>query len=244
MQKNKKIALITGASRGIGKEIAKTLSKNKIFVIGSSKNINGKNIIDKQLKHNGFGIILDLNNLEQVSHCIQNIYNQFKKIDILIHNAAAKNDKLLINMHLCDWNNTFKVNLTAIFLITKIIVRNMIKQKYGRVIIISSVSGYTGNIGQINYSASKSGIIGFNKTLALEVASKGITSNVIAPGFIDIGMTKTMTERQKIKCLSKIPMKKFGSAKDIAAIVLFLTSKYSSYITGQTIHVNGGIYMN
>lgn len=244
MHTNKKIALITGASRGIGKEISKMLSQNNIFVIGSAKTIYGKNIIDKQLKENGIGIILDLHNLKQVSHCIKNIYNRFEKIDILIHNAATKHDKLLINMNLYDWNNTFQINLTAIFYITKIVVKNMIKKKYGRVIIISSVVGYTGNIGQINYSASKSGIIGFNKTLALEVASKGITSNVIAPGFINIGMTTTMTENQKIKFLSKIPMKRFGSAKDIAAIVLFLTSEYSSYITGQTIHINGGIYMN
>ncbi|WP_343128036.1 3-oxoacyl-ACP reductase FabG [Buchnera aphidicola (Takecallis taiwana)] len=244
MINNKKIALITGANKGIGQEIAKTLSQNNIFVIGTAKNIDGKNIIDNTLKNHGFGTMLDLNDLKQVESCIQAIYKKFKKIDILIHNAAYKNDKLFINMKLKDWNETIHINLTSIFFITQIIIKNMIQQKYGRIITISSIVGYSGNIGQINYAASKSGIIGFNKTLALEVASKGITANIIAPGFINIGMTQTMTERQKQNYLSKIPMKKFGSAKDIAYAVLFLISKYSSYITGQTMHINGGIYMH
>lgn len=244
MTLNKPIALVTGANRGIGKVIAKILSQNNILVIGTATSIQGKNSINQQLKNNGFGIILNLDNLFTISKKIQKIYNTFKRIDILINNAAIKNDQLFINLNLDNWNNTLKINLTSIFYITQIIVKKMIKKKYGRIVTIGSVIGHIGNIGQISYATAKSGLIGFNKTLALEVASKGITANIIAPGLINTGMFKTISEQQRKKYLSKIPIQRFGSGKDIAAAVLFLTSKNASYITGQTIHINGGMYMN
>lgn len=241
---NKKIALVTGANRGIGKVIAKKLSQNNILVIGTSTNAQGKKIIDQELKNNGFGIILDVQNTLTISTSIKQIFNQFKKIDILVNNAAIKNDQLIINTSLNNWSQILHVNLTTIFYITQIIVKKMIKERYGRIVTIGSVIGYIGNVGQVSYATTKSGLIGFNKTLALEVASKGITANIIAPGLIKTGMFKTMTEYQKKKYLSKIPVQHFGSAEDIAAAVLFLISENGSYITGQTIHINGGMYMN
>ncbi|QCI27395.1 3-oxoacyl-ACP reductase FabG [Buchnera aphidicola] len=244
MKKNKKIALITGASRGIGKKIAQELSNNNIIVIGTSTNREGVKKINNMLNKKGYGIILNLNNFCEISQCIKIIYATFKKIDILINSAAIKIDKLFINMSLKEWNTVLKINLTAIFYITQLVVKKMIKKKYGRIITIGSIIGNIGNIGQINYSASKSGIIGFNKTLALEVASKGITANIISPGFIQSGMTKTISKKKKKEFLLKIPVKKFGSKKHISSIILFLISKESSYITGQNIHINGGMYMN
>ncbi|QCI26194.1 SDR family oxidoreductase [Buchnera aphidicola (Sarucallis kahawaluokalani)] len=244
MQPNKQIALVTGANRGLGKKIAKVLSQNNILVIGTATSIQGKKIIDQELKNHGFGIVLNLNNLFQVSQIIKNIYHTFQRIDILINNAAIKKDQLLINTNLENWMYTLQINLTAVFYITKLTVKKMIKKKYGRIITIGSVIGNIGNIGQVSYATSKSGLIGFNKTLALEVATHGITSNIIAPGVIKSGMFKTMKKSHQEKYLSKIPMKRFGTPQDIASAVLFLISKNTSYITGQTIHINGGIYMN
>ncbi|CAL4321677.1 3-oxoacyl-ACP reductase FabG [Buchnera aphidicola] len=244
MSTNKKIAIVTGANRGIGKTIIKKLSSKNIFVIGTSRSIQGKNIINKQLKNNGFGIILNINDTFKVSQNIKNIYTEFGKIDILINNAAINHDQLLINMNYKNWNNVLETNLTSVFYISQQVIKYMMKKKYGRIITLGSISGSIGNIGQINYATTKSGIIGFNKTLALEVAKYGITSNVIAPGFIDSGMTKNIHQKKKKKYLLSIPMGKFGKANDIAAAILFLSSEEASYITGQTLHINGGMYMN
>ncbi|CAL4321820.1 3-oxoacyl-ACP reductase FabG [Buchnera aphidicola] len=244
MKNKKKIALVTGANRGIGQEIAKKLSKNNIIVIGTAKNLIEKNKINSMLGKNGFGIILDVTNKLEISQSVQKIHNNFGIIDILINNAAIKYDKLLIQMSDHDWNKTLKTNLTSIFHISKAVIKKMIQQKYGRIITIGSVIGELGNIGQINYSTSKSGIIGFNKTLALEVADKGITANVISPGLINTDMINDISLEKKKKYLLNIPMKKFGSKKHIASMVLYLISKSAAYITGQTIHINGGMYMN
>ncbi|WP_343182376.1 3-oxoacyl-ACP reductase FabG [Buchnera aphidicola] len=244
MKKNKKIALIIGASKGIGLEIAKKLSLNNIFVIGTSTNIKGKKIIQEKIQNLGLGMILNLKNLKDIKICIQKIHKKFKKIDILINNAAIKHDKLIINMDYHDWSKVLKINLNSIFYISKLIVKIMLQNRYGRIITIGSTIGSTGNIGQSNYAASKSGLIGLNKSLALEVARKGITVNIISPGFIKTGMTKLLTDRQKKKYKSTIPMKRFGNPEEIASIALFLSSTEASYITGQTIHVNGGVYMN
>ncbi|QCI19911.1 MAG: 3-oxoacyl-[acyl-carrier-protein] reductase [Buchnera aphidicola (Brevicoryne brassicae)] len=242
MKKNKKTALITGANRGIGKAIAEEFVKKGIQIIGTSTTQNGVNIINKYLKENGFGLVLNLNNTDSI---IQNIKNISKKysIDILINNAGIKKDNLLIKMTDKDWNDVIKTNLTSIFHLIKYVLQSMIKKRYGRIITISSIIGYTGNKGQVNYSASKSGLIGFHKSLALEVASKGITVNIVSPGFIKTDFIKTLNLMQYQKYLSQIPMQRLGYAKEVANAVMFLASEKSSYITGHTLHVNGGMFM-
>lgn len=244
MKIKKKIALVTGANKGIGKSIAKILSINNIIVIGTSRTLIGKNKINYHLGKNGFGIILNIKNIHEIKKKIKNIHKYFGTIDILINNAAIINDKLFINMKYNEWNNVLQTNLNSIFYISQTVIKHMILKKYGRIITIGSVIGNIGNIGQINYATSKLGIVGFNKTLALEVASKGITVNVISPGFIKTEMTKYITKKKKKKYLINIPIQRFGNTKDIAYAVLFLSSEFSSYITGQTIHINGGMYMN
>ncbi|CAL4321654.1 3-oxoacyl-ACP reductase FabG [Buchnera aphidicola] len=244
MNKKKKIVFITGANRGIGKAIAQKLSNNNMFVIGSSTTKQGKNIINQTLEKNGIGIVLNIKNIYETLICIKKIHKKFGNIDILINNAVIYHDKLFINMNYKEWYDTVITNLNYIFYVSKLVVKSMIKKKFGRIITIGSVIGNIGNIGQINYSTFKSAIIGFNKTLALEVAKQGITANIIAPGIINTDMTKYLTKKQKKKFLSKIPLKKFGSPEDIASAVLFLSSNSASYITGQTIHINGGMYMN
>ncbi|CAL4321572.1 3-oxoacyl-[acyl-carrier-protein] reductase FabG [Buchnera aphidicola (Pterocallis alni)] len=244
MKNKKKIALVTGANKGIGKSIAYILSQNNITVIGTATSLNGKKNISKNLQSNGFGLILNTMYEYEISQCIRYINNNIGNIDILINNAGTKIDKLLINMKSYEWNNVLQINLNSIFHLCKLVIKPMIKNQYGRIITIGSIISYIGNIGQINYCASKAGIIGFNRTLALEVADKGITANIIAPGFIKTDMTKNIPKKKMQQYLSKIPLKKFGSTKDIAHAVLFLSSPSASYITGQTIHINGGMYMN
>ncbi|ALD15294.1 3-oxoacyl-[acyl-carrier-protein] reductase FabG [Buchnera aphidicola (Aphis glycines)] len=243
MKNIKKTALVTGANKGIGKAIAIKLSKQGIRVIGTSTSQYGVQAINAYLKKNGFGLILDLKDTNSISEKIEEIYKKKYSIDILINNAGAKLDKLLIQMKNKEWEDIIKINLTSIFYISKAVIRSMIKKKSGRIITISSIIGYTGNKGQINYSAAKSGLIGFHKTLALEVASKGITVNIIAPGLIKTEFIKDLNASQYKNYLSKIPMKRLGTVEEIADAVIFLSSHKASYITGQTLHINGGMYM-
>jgi len=220
------------------------LVDNGIQVIGTATTKIGAQKISQNLKKNGQGIILNIDDSIEMNHCIKNIYNKFGKIDILINNAGICHDKLLINMTTKDWTNVLMVNLNGVFHLSKSVLSSMIKNRYGRILTIGSIVGYTGNIGQTNYSASKSGLIGFHKSLALEVANYGITVNMIAPGLIKTDMTNTIDIKKYKKYISKIPMKRFGSTDDIAAAVLFFISDATSYITGQTLHINGGMYMN
>lgn len=243
MKTIKKTALVTGASKGIGKAIAMKLSAQGIRVIGTSTTQKGVQIINRYLKKNGFGLVLNLQDTNSISNKIQKIYTYERSIDILINNAGVKLDKLLVHMNHKEWEDVIRINLTSIFYTSKAVIRSMIKKKEGRIITISSIIGYTGNRGQINYSASKSGLIGFHKSLALEVASKGITVNMIAPGLIQTGFIKDLNIFQYKKYLSQIPMKRLGKAEEIADAVIFLSSKKASYITGQTLHINGGMYM-
>ncbi|CAL4322940.1 3-oxoacyl-[acyl-carrier-protein] reductase [Buchnera aphidicola] len=243
MNTRKKTALVTGATRGIGKAIAERFVEKGIYVIGTATSLSGVKKINNYLKNYGFGIILNLRDTNSITKTIKNIYCQKYIIDILINNAGVKKDNLLIKMTEAEWEDVIKINLISIFYLSKLIVNSMIKKRAGRIITISSVIGYMGNKGQINYSSSKSGLIGFNKSLALEVASKGITVNIVAPGFIQTDMTQTLNPNQ-YKChLSNIPMKRLGTVEEIAEAVVFLSSKKSSYITGHTLHVNGGMYM-
>ncbi|MCR3754782.1 MAG: 3-oxoacyl-[acyl-carrier-protein] reductase FabG [Candidatus Westeberhardia cardiocondylae] len=241
-----KIVLITGASRGIGCAIAKIFAKLGACVIGTSTNTKGVKKINQYLKEYkiGMGVKLDVSDIESINRFFQKIYKKFNTIDILINNAGILYDTLLINMSEKHWNKVININLTSVFHMSKAVIHTMIKKCYGRIITIGSIIGSIGNVGQTNYSATKAGLIGFSKSLAKEVASKGITVNVISPGFICTDMTKFLTYKQKKKILSKIPMKRFGHVEDIANVVAFFASDYSSYITGETIHVNGGMYMS
>ncbi|WP_261978554.1 3-oxoacyl-ACP reductase FabG [Buchnera aphidicola] len=236
--------MITGANKGIGYNIAKYFSRNGITVIGTSTSLQGVKKINKTLKNVGHGVILNINQTKKIKKTINYIYKKYGIIDILINNASIHSDNLLLKMLPKEWDNVIKTNLSSLFYLCKYVICNMMKQRYGRIITISSIIGTTGNIGQINYSTTKSGIIGFNKTLALEVAPFGITANVVSPGVIDTGMTKKLNSEQKKNFLSKIPLKRFGKAQDISNVVFFLSSHQASYITGQTIHVNGGMYFN
>ncbi|BGI51467.1 MAG: hypothetical protein BucCj_2230 [Buchnera aphidicola (Ceratovacuna japonica)] len=197
----------------------------------------------KYIKNKKQRFLINFKNVKNIKKIISKIYSKFGSIDILINNAGAKKDKIILNMTKKNWSDIIKINLTSVFLMSKNVIKYMIKNKYGRIISISSIVGETGNIGQSNYSASKYGIIGFNKSLALEVAKYGITSNVVSPGFIETKMTKNIKKYKKNIYIKKIPLKKFGKVEDVTNAVMFLVSKKSSYITGQTIHVNGGMYM-
>ncbi|OQM34363.1 3-oxoacyl-[acyl-carrier-protein] reductase [bacterium endosymbiont of Pedicinus badii] len=243
MEFENKIVLVTGASRGIGYEIAKMFSNKGAIVVGTSTNKLGISKIEKIFKKNVFAMKLDVSNFQNIKKFFEKFYNKFNNIDILVNNAGIIKDNLLIRMKIDDWNQVLQINLHSIFYISKIVVYRMLKKKFGRIINISSLIADSGNIGQSNYSTSKSGLIGFSKSLAREVASRNITVNVVSPGFIKTDMTKKMDCLRKREILKSIPMNRFGEAKEVANVVLFLASEKSSYITGETIHINGGIYM-
>lgn len=239
-----KIALVTGANRGIGIAIAKTLLLCGAKVAGTATTKDGANIISNYLKfHNGKGFILDITNMLSIKKVLKDIRKELGDIDILINNAGIKHDKLIKHMKYKDWKFVIDTNLSSVFRLSKEVIPSMCKKKYGRIINIGSIIGSTGNIGQTNYAATKAGIMGFTKSLALEVASKGITVNVIAPGFIETEMTSRLKEKQRNDILKKIPVGRFGNTLDVANAVAFLASNESAYITGETIHINGGMYM-
>jgi len=241
-----RIALITGANRGIGFEILKSLAVAGYTVIGTSRSQEGKNIIDKELatsNSKGFGSILDVKDKDSIKKFNKQIKEKHGTVSILINNAGITADNLMIRMSDDEWNDVIETNLSSIFRITKEIVRDMMKQRYGRIINIGSVVGLSGNAGQVNYSSSKSALLGFSKSLAREVASRNITVNTISPGFIDTDMTKKLKEEQKSALISSIPLGRMGSAAELANVVKFIASEEASYITGENINVNGGLYM-
>ncbi|QJC35906.1 3-oxoacyl-ACP reductase FabG [Enterobacteriaceae endosymbiont of Donacia sparganii] len=245
MNLKNKIALVTGANKGIGYNIANTLIKYGTYVIGTSTNLEGVKKINNSLGKNGIGFILDLKNKSPyiINNFIRYIIKNFNKLDILINNAGIVCDKLVLNMSDYQWNNVLQVNLTSIFRICREVLYYMLKKSFGRIINIGSIIGNTGNIGQANYAASKAGIIGFSKSLAKEVASKGITVNVISPGYIKTDMTLNLKKRDYNNIIEQIPSKRFGYPQEIADAVIFLASEKASYITGETLHINGGLYM-
>lgn len=238
-----KIVLITGASRGIGRSIAETFAALNATVIGTATNQINVNIINSYLGSSGKGIELDVSNKVSIENCLKSIRTEFSDIDILINNAGIVYDNLLIRMKEEEWQSIINTNLTSIFRISKAVIRAMIKKRYGRIITIGSVVGSIGNIGQTNYATAKAGLIGFSKSLAREVATYGITVNVVSPGFIATDMIKSLTSKQQENILSLIPLNRLGEPKEIANVVAFFASEEASYITGETIHVNGGIYM-
>ena len=242
---NGKIVLVTGATRGIGKAIALALGGSGATVIGTATSEAGASNVSQMLKDekiSGKGIVLDVKDNDQVSNLEESIKKDFGSVDILVNNAGITRDNILLRMKEEEWEDIINTNLSSIYKMSKSVLRGMIKKRSGRIISITSVVGAMGNAGQSNYGAAKAGIIGFTKSLAREVGVRGITVNAIAPGFIETDMTDSLPEDQKEALALQIPMGRLGTADEVAQAVLFLADESGSYITGQTIHVNGGMY--
>jgi len=238
------VVLVTGASRGIGAAIADTLAAQGAKVIGTATSESGANAISERMAAlGGVGKVLNVTDGAAVDTLIDAITTEFGTISILVNNAGITRDQLLMRMKDDDWAAILDTNLSSVFRTSKAVMRSMMKARKGRIINIASVIGVTGNAGQSNYAAAKAGIIGFSKSLAKEVGSRGITVNVIAPGFIETDMTHSMPEAQKEIMMGQIALGRFGAPQDIADAVAFLASPAAAYITGQTLHVNGGMYM-
>ena len=241
--KNKK-ALITGASGGIGKEIAKVLNSHGAEVCLSGRNVDELEILKSSLKGENHLVKADLLNSKDIPILIEETEEKMGQIDILVNNAGITKDNIFLRMSDKEWDDVIALNLTSVFKISKLAVKGMIKRRYGRIINITSVVAFTGSPGQANYSASKAGVIGMSKSLSQEVASRQITVNCIAPGYIETNMTKDLDEKRKNLILDAIPSKRLGLPSDLSSAVIFLASEESGYLTGQTIHVNGGLLMN
>lgn len=242
-----KVALVTGASRGIGKAIAIKLAANQHYVIGSATTQDGAEAISAYLKEQGLkgeGVVLNVTSQESVDHLLARLADENKLPSILVNNAGITNDNLLLRMDDEEWFNVIETNLNAIFRMTKACIKSMFRARWGRIISVGSVVGSSGNSGQCNYTAAKAGVVGFSKSLAQEIGSRGITVNVVAPGFIDTDMTSSLPDMVKDEMLKRIPMRRLGETQDVAEAVAFLASDAAKYITGETLHVNGGMYMN
>lgn len=239
-----KVVLVTGASRGIGRAIAQAFAKEGAFVIGTATSKEGAAAIQARLQliGKGEGFMLDVTQLDQCRAVFSQIESNYGAPHILINNAGITRDNLFLRMKEDEWSSVIDTHLNALFYLTKLAVKPMLKARNGRIVNIGSVVAATGNPGQVNYVAAKAGMIGFSKALAMEIASRNITVNVVAPGFIDTDMTSHLAEGQRETVIKQIPMDRMGSAEDIANAVLFLASDEAAYITGQTLHVNGGMF--
>lgn len=243
---DQKIALVTGASRGIGKAIAENLGKQGMIVVGTATSESGADAISGNFAEAGIsgkGMRLDVSDDASVEAVLKAIGDEFGTVTVLVNNAGITRDNLLMRMKADEWDSVINTNLTSLYRVAKACLRPMMKAKTGRIINIASVVGASGNAGQTNYSAAKAGMVGFTKSLAQEVGSRGITVNAVAPGFIDTDMTKELPEAQREALLSAIPLARLGQPEEIASAVGFLASDAAAYITGETIHVNGGMYM-
>jgi len=246
MSLNQKVALVTGATRGIGAAIAQALGQAGATVIGTATTEAGAEKISqrfKELNIAGKGMVLDVASIESINTVIDRATSEFGAPTILVNNAGITKDSILMRMKEEEWLDVIETNLTAVFRLAKACVRPMTKARWGRIINISSVVGAMGNAGQSNYSASKAGVGGFARALAKELGSRNITVNTVAPGFIDTDMTKDLPEANKESMLTQIPLGRLGAPEEIASVVSFLASDAAGYITGETIHVNGGMYM-
>ena len=244
MTEKSKLVLVTGASRGIGAQIADDMAAAGYRVVGTATSESGAANISARLKpHGGLGMVLNVGSAESIQQVFDHLKAEFGQTpDILVNNAGITRDNLFMRMSSDEWHDVIDTNLSAVFRVTQPAVRHMVKSKWGRIINIGSVVGASGNPGQANYCASKSGLEGFTKSLSLELSSRNICVNVIAPGFIETDMTKNLTNAQQESIIANVPMKRMGRPQDIAAMVLFLCSPGGEYITGQTIHINGGLY--
>ncbi|GAA6942928.1 3-oxoacyl-ACP reductase FabG [Aggregatibacter segnis] len=239
-----KIALVTGATRGIGRAVAEELVSKGAFVIGTATSEKGAESISAYLGEKGKGLVLNVADQASIDAVLEQIKQEFGDIDILVNNAGITRDNLLMRMKDEEWFDILQTNLSSVYHLSKAMLRTMMKKRFGRIINIGSVVGSMGNAGQTNYCAAKAGLIGFSKALAKEVASRGITVNVVAPGFIATDMTEVLSEELKNNLLTQIPAGRLGEPKDIAKAVAFLASEDASYINGTTLHVNGGMYMS
>jgi 3-oxoacyl-[acyl-carrier protein] reductase len=238
------VALVTGASRGIGAAIADTLATHGAKVVGTATSESGAGAIGERLAaHGGVGRVLNVTDGAAVDALIDSIAKEFGPVSILVNNAGITRDQLLMRMKDDDWQAILDTNLTSVYRTSKAVMRGMMKARKGRIVSIASVVGVTGNPGQANYAAAKAGIIAFSKSLAREIGSRGITVNVVAPGFVDTDMTRALTDDQRTALLGQIALGRFGAPEDIAQAVLFLASPAAAWITGETLHVNGGMYM-
>ena len=243
---SEKIAIVTGASRGIGQAVAFELGKMGATVIGTATSDKGADAISDFFAKNeikGKGMKLDVSNQESIDAVLKDVTDEFGTPTILVNNAGITRDNLLMRMKEDEWQSIMDTNLTSVFRMSKAVLRGMMKAKFGRIINISSVVGATGNPGQTNYSAAKAGMVGFTKSMAREVGSRGITVNAVAPGFIDTDMTRELPDEQKEALLSSIRLGRLGRPAEIAAAVVFLATDAGGYITGETLHVNGGMHM-
>jgi 3-oxoacyl-[acyl-carrier protein] reductase len=241
-----KVALVTGAAQGIGKAVALLLARNGANIVVSDINLEKAEDTAKEIKSIGpdaIAVKVDVVNLSDVERMVAAILEKFGKIDILVNNAGISRDKLILRMTEEDWDAVLNVNLKGTFNCTKAVVRHMAKQRSGKIVSVASVIGETGNVGQVNYSASKAGVIGLTKSIAREFAQRGINVNAIAPGYIETPMTEVLPEKVKEELRRLIPLERFGKPEDVAEAILFLVSEESNYITGHVLNVNGGMYM-
>ena len=244
---SEKTALVTGASRGIGKAIAIALAQQGAFVIGTATSEEGAGRIQETLKEanlNGLGVRLDVADKNSIDQMMTELADQSRVPSILVNNAGITCDNLLLRMEDDEWERVIETNLTSIYRLSKACLKPMFRNRWGRIINIGSVVGASGNPGQTNYTAAKAGLVGFTKSLAQEIGSRNITVNVVAPGFIDTAMTQALPDQVQDELLKRIPLRRLGKPEDIAYVVNFLASDLANYITGETIHVNGGMYMN
>lgn len=240
------VILVTGASRGIGAEIAKTLGVSGATLLGTATSNEGAARITETLKKNnvaGQGYRLDVSEADECARTLADIEKTYGPITVLINNAGITRDNLLMRMKEDEWDDIMNTNLKSVYRLSKLVCRNMIKARSGRIINLTSVVGFLGNAGQSNYAAAKAGIVGFSKSLARELGGRNINVNCVAPGFIDTEMTQSLAEEQKKTLINQVPLGRLGDVSDIANTVLFLSSDLSKYITGSTIHVNGGMLM-
>jgi 3-oxoacyl-[acyl-carrier protein] reductase len=239
-------ALVTGASRGIGRSIAEMLGKAGATVIGTATSEKGADAISAYLSEAGIagkGMVLNVADKASIDSVVKAVNEQFGGVSVLINNAGITRDNLLMRMKDDEWDDIISTNLTSVYRMSKACLRGMTKARKGRIISISSVVGASGNPGQTNYAAAKAGLVGFSKSLAREIGSRNVTVNVVAPGFIDTDMTRELSEEQRSHLLQNIPLSRLGQPAEIAGAVLFLASPLGAYVTGETIHVNGGMYM-
>ena len=241
-----KVALVTGASRGIGLAIANALGNAGATVIGTATSEQGAQSISNTLSEAGFrgtGLVLNVTDAESIASVMSTIEAQYGSVDILVNNAGIVRDNLFLRLKDEDWNLVLDTNLNGIFRVTKMVIKGMVKKRVGRIINITSVSGFIGNPGQTNYAAAKAALVGFTRSLASEVGTRGVTVNAVAPGFIETDMTKSLSDEHAKLLLGQIPLQRMGQPEDIANGVLFLASDAAAYITGETLHINGGLFM-
>lgn len=242
-----KCALVTGASRGIGRAIALELGRMGAKVAGTATTVEGAAAIDAYMKEIGIagrGMVMNVTDVQQIEQAVASIQAELGEIAILVNNAGITKDNLLMRMREEEWDVVLDTDLKSAYRLSKIVLRPMMKARFGRIVNVSSVVGSMGNAGQVNYCAAKAGLTGFTKALAREVGSRGITVNCVAPGFIDTDMTRALSEAQRTAMLAHIPLERFGDVAEVAACVGFLASRHAGYVTGSTLHVNGGMYMD